>query len=60
MFFDFDVVEITLQIFIFSVYKKEKTMKIDRRDFLKLLGMGSAVLVLGPRSLAGAAMPFSA
>ena len=30
-------------------------MKIDRRDFLKLIGMGSAVLVLGPGSLAGAA-----
>ncbi len=29
-------------------------MKIDRRDFLKLLGMGSAVLVLGPHSLADA------
>ncbi len=30
-------------------------MNIDRRDFLKLIGMGSAVLVLGPGSLAGAA-----
>jgi len=30
-------------------------MKIDRRDFLKLIGMGSAVLVLGPGSLASAA-----
>lgn len=30
-------------------------MKIDRRDFLKLIGVGSAVLVLGPGSLAGAA-----
>ncbi len=30
-------------------------MKIDRRDFLKLMGMGSAILVLGPRGLAGAA-----
>jgi len=30
-------------------------MKIDRRDFLKLMGMGSAILVLGPHSLAGAA-----
>ncbi len=30
-------------------------MKIDRRDFLKLMGIGSAVLVLGPDSLAGAA-----
>lgn len=30
-------------------------MKIDRRDFLKLMGIGSAVLVLGPRGLANAA-----
>jgi hypothetical protein len=30
-------------------------VKIDRRDFLKLIGVGSAVLVLGPGSLAGAA-----
>ncbi len=30
-------------------------MKIDRRDFLKLLGIGSAVLVLGPRNFANAA-----
>ncbi len=30
-------------------------MKIDRRDFLRLMGIGSAVLVLGPRGLAGAA-----
>jgi hypothetical protein len=30
-------------------------MKIDRRDFLRLLGIGSAVLVLGPRVGAGAA-----
>jgi predicted phosphodiesterase len=30
-------------------------MNIDRRDFLKLLGVGSAVLVLGPRNRAGAA-----
>ena len=30
-------------------------MKIDRRDFLRLLGIGSAVLVLGPRRIAGAA-----
>jgi hypothetical protein len=30
-------------------------MKIDRRDFLKLMGLGSAVLVLGPDSLANAA-----
>ncbi len=30
-------------------------MKIDRRDFLKLMGMGSAVLVLGQRGLVGAA-----
>ena len=29
-------------------------MKIDRRDFLKLMGLGSAVLVLGPRGLAQA------
>jgi Icc-related predicted phosphoesterase len=29
-------------------------MKIDRRDFLKLMGLGSAVLVLGPRGLAEA------
>ena len=28
-----------------------KTMKIERRDFLKLAGMGSAILVLGTRSL---------
>jgi len=28
-------------------------MNIDRRDFLKLLGVGSAVLVLGPRNSAG-------
>jgi len=30
-------------------------MNIDRRDFLKLLGMGSAVLVMGQRGAAGAA-----
>ena len=30
-------------------------MKIDRRDFLKLMGIGSAVFVLGPNRLAGAA-----
>jgi predicted phosphodiesterase len=30
-------------------------MIIDRRDFLKLMGMGSAVLVLGPNSLSSAA-----
>jgi predicted MPP superfamily phosphohydrolase len=30
-------------------------VNIDRRDFLKLIGVGSAVLVLGPGSLAGAA-----
>jgi len=30
-------------------------MMIDRRDFLKLIGVGSAVLVLGPGSMAGAA-----
>jgi predicted phosphodiesterase len=30
-------------------------VKIDRRDFLKLIGMGSAVLVLGPGGLANAA-----
>jgi Icc-related predicted phosphoesterase len=29
-------------------------MKIDRRDFLKLMGLGSAVLILGPRGLARA------
>jgi len=29
-------------------------MKIDRRDFLRLMGVGSAILVLGPRGLAGA------
>lgn len=29
-------------------------MRIDRRDFLKLLGMGSAVLVLGRRGITGA------
>jgi hypothetical protein len=40
--------------FYLSEHKKENTM-IDRRDFLKLLGMGSAVLVLGPRSFADAA-----
>jgi Icc-related predicted phosphoesterase len=30
-------------------------MNIDRRDFLKLIGIGSAVLVLGPRGSSGAA-----
>ncbi len=30
-------------------------MTMDRRDFLKLMGLGSAVLVLGPRGLAHAA-----
>ncbi len=30
-------------------------MKMDRRDFLKLMGVGSAVLVLGSRTSAGAA-----
>ncbi len=30
-------------------------MNIDRRDFLKLLGIGGAILVLGPRDGAGAA-----
>lgn len=30
-------------------------MKIDRRDFLKLIGMGSVVMVMGPRSSSGAA-----
>ncbi len=30
-------------------------MKLDRRDFLKLMGLGSAVLVLGPQGLADAA-----
>ena len=30
-------------------------MKMDRRDFLKLMGMGSAVLVMGSRISAGAA-----
>ena len=30
-------------------------MHMDRRDFLKLLGIGGAVFVLGPRSGAGAA-----
>jgi hypothetical protein len=30
-------------------------MKMDRRDFLKLMGMGSAVLVMGSRTSAGAA-----
>ena len=30
-------------------------MKMDRRDFLKLMGMGSAVLVMGSRASAGAA-----
>jgi Icc-related predicted phosphoesterase len=30
-------------------------MTIDRRDFLKLMGLGSAVFVLGPRGLANAA-----
>ncbi len=30
-------------------------MNIDRRDFLKLMGMGSAVLVLGQRGIVGAA-----
>lgn len=30
-------------------------MKIDRRDFLKLMGLGSAVLILGPHGMAGAA-----
>lgn len=30
-------------------------MRIDRRDFIKLLGFGSAVLVLGPHRIAGAA-----
>jgi len=30
-------------------------MRMDRRDFLKLLGVGSAVLVLGPRAIAAAA-----
>jgi len=30
-------------------------MQIDRRDFLKLFGIGSAVLVLGPRDFANAA-----
>jgi len=30
-------------------------MKLDRRDFLKLLGMGGAVLVLGQRGTTGAA-----
>lgn len=29
-------------------------MKIDRRDFLKLMGLGSAVLVLGPHGLSEA------
>lgn len=31
-------------------------MKMDRRDFLKLMGMGSAVLVMGSRTSAGAEM----
>ena len=30
-------------------------MKIDRRDFLKLIGVGGAVLVLGPRGSSSAA-----
>ena len=30
-------------------------MIIDRRDFLKLMGLGSAILVMGPRGLARAA-----
>ncbi len=30
-------------------------MRLDRRDFLKLAGLGTAVLVLGPDHLAGAA-----
>jgi hypothetical protein len=30
-------------------------MEIDRRDFLKLMGLGSAVFVLGPGNLVGAA-----
>jgi predicted phosphodiesterase len=30
-------------------------MRIDRREFIKLLGFGSAVLVLGPHNIAGAA-----
>lgn len=30
-------------------------MRMDRRDFLKLLGVGSAVLVIGPRGIAAAA-----
>lgn len=30
-------------------------MMIDRRDFLKLMGLGSAVMVLGPGNIAGAA-----
>ena len=29
-------------------------MKMDRRDFLRLVGIGSAVIVLGPQGLAGA------
>ncbi len=32
-------------------------MNIDRRDFLKLMGLGSAVLVMGPRGLAHAENP---
>ncbi len=31
-------------------------MKMDRRDFLKLMGMGSAVLVMGSRTAGAAAM----
>src|ERR1700690_2420158 len=31
-------------------------MKMDRRDFLKLMGLGSAVLVMGPRTAGAAEM----
>ena len=31
-------------------------MKMDRRDFLKLMGMGSAVLVMGSRTAGAAEM----
>ena len=34
---------------------KENVMAIDRRDFLKLMGLGSAILVLGPHGQADAA-----